>query len=214
MATIVQNAPALDQEIRELEQQLSEKRRQLQSTSKPRACDVDAIETTVADREKNAQRHRALRKGFFPYLGDYGFLIVLTAPFIYSTFFALLILDVSLTLYQWICFPVYGLDRVKRREFIVIDRHQLDYLNALEKLNCVFCGYANGLLAYSMEIASRTEAFWCPIKHAAMTRGQHPRMEDFAEYSDAASYRIKQQKNGVKAKSAACDILRCGACRK
>lgn len=214
MATIVQGAQALDREIKELEQRLNEKRRQQNASAKPRACDADEIETAIEDRERTTQRHRALRKGFLPYLGDYGFLVVLTAPFIYSTFFALLILDISLTLYQWICFPVYGLDRVKRREFIVIDRHQLDYLNVLEKLNCVFCGYATGLLAYSMEIAGRTEAFWCPIKHAAMTRGLHARTEEFADYTDAATYRIKQQKNGAKAKSAACDITKCRACRK
>jgi hypothetical protein len=50
---------------------------------------------------------------------------------------------------------------------ISFDRRKLAYLNAIEKLNC---DYANGILTYAREIASRTEQFWCPIKHAAMPR--------------------------------------------
>ncbi|MGI9404827.1 MAG: hypothetical protein ACR2O4_00525 [Hyphomicrobiaceae bacterium] len=158
-------------------------------------------------------RQNALRKGFFPYLADYSLLVVLTAPVIYSTFIALAVLDIFLTAYQWICFPVYGLERIRRRDFIVIDRHQLAYLNAIEKLNCVFCGYATGLLSYSMEIASRTEHFWCPIKHARRARMQHARTEGFADFSDAAGYRRRQAESGKKAKQAACDIYRCRACK-
>ena len=40
---------------------------------------------------------------------------------------------------------------------MVIDRYALSYLNVIEKLNCVYCEYVNGLIAYVQEIAARTE---------------------------------------------------------
>jgi hypothetical protein len=38
---------------------------------------------------------------------------------------------------------------------------------AIEKINCAYCSYANGAIASVREMASRTEIYWCPIKHAA-----------------------------------------------
>ena len=46
-----------------------------------------------------------------------------------------------------------------RGQYIVIDRHRLKYLNAIEKLNCVYCGYGNGVIAYARDIAGRTEQY-------------------------------------------------------
>ena len=62
------------------------------------------------------------------------------------------------------------------------------YLNALEKLNCAYCSYANGLIAYVREIAARTEQYWCPIKHARRVVGAHPRYVLFDDYGDAENY--------------------------
>lgn len=130
------------------------------------------------------ERHRAARMRLRDFLSATRPLVVLTAPVIYGLIVPLVLLDLAVTLYQRICFPVYGIPRVPRRDFIVIDRHHLAYLNALQKLNCVYCGYANGLIAYVREIASRTEAYWCPIKHAARVRGAHERYDDFMDYGD------------------------------
>ncbi|MEK7122306.1 MAG: hypothetical protein AAB855_00455, partial [Patescibacteria group bacterium] len=44
-------------------------------------------------------------------------------------------------------------------------RHHLSYLSAWEKLNCTYCGYANGFIMYAMRIAGETERYWCGIKH-------------------------------------------------
>ena len=93
-------------------------------------------------------------------------LSLLTAPVIYSLIVPLAILDLWTTVYQWVCFYVYGIDRVPRRAHFVIDRHKLSYLNAIEKANCTFCSYATGLIAYVREVAARTEQYWGPIKHA------------------------------------------------
>ena len=131
------------------------------------------------------QRHRRLKTGIFRYLIQSGFLSVLFAPLVYVLIIPLVILDVFVSVYQFICFPVYGIQKVKRSDFIAVDRHQLGYLNAIEKLNCVYCGYANGLLAYAREIAGNSEEHWCPIKHARRTRGQHQHYWKFTEYGDA-----------------------------
>ena len=99
-----------------------------------------------------------------------------------------LILDAFVAVYQAICFPVYGIPRVKRGDFIVMDRGQLKYLNWIERWNCVYCEYFNGLIGYVREIASRTEQYWCPIKHARKFSGRHGRCHRFADYGDAEDY--------------------------
>lgn len=114
---------------------------------------------------------------------------VLTAPLIYSLFFPLLLLDLSMSLYQRICFAIYGIPRVNRRDYVVLDRHHLSYLNTIEKFNCIYCGYGNGVLGYAREIAARTEQHWCPIKHARRTPAAHERQQKFAGYGDADGYR-------------------------
>jgi hypothetical protein len=98
------------------------------------------------------------------------------------------LLDLWISLYQLICFPVYRIPLVKRRGFIVFDRQHLAYLNAIEKANCLYCGYANGVLAYVREIAARTEQFWCPIRHAKRLRAPHAHYRLFVDYGDAEGY--------------------------
>ncbi len=132
--------------------------------------------------------HRAARENLTDFLRRTRPLVVLTAPVIYSLVIPLAALDLCVTLFQAICFPVYGIARVRRRDHIAIDRHHLAYLNGLQKLNCVYCGYGNGVLSYAREIASRTEAFWCPIKHARRVADPHDRMAGFADYGDAEGF--------------------------
>jgi hypothetical protein len=114
---------------------------------------------------------------------------LLTTPFIYSLAVPFVLLDIWVTAYQWACFPVYGIPRVPRRPYFVVDRHRLPYLTAYEKANCLYCGYANGLIGYVREVTARTEQFWCPIKHQRRRRDAHRRYRGFAAYGDAAAYR-------------------------
>ena len=118
---------------------------------------------------------------------------LLTAPLIYSLILPFVLLDLMVSLYQWACFPVYRIPKVRRCDYIAIDRHHLAYLNALEKLNCVYCGYGNGVIAYVREVAARTEQYWCPIKHARRTLDPHRHSEDFVDYGDATVYRERLQ---------------------
>ena len=98
-------------------------------------------------------------------------------------------MDATISLYQAVCFPIYGIPKVKRQDYIVFDRQYLRYLNLIEKINCAYCSYVNGLFAYLQEIAARTEQFWCPIKHANNIKALHSRYQNFASYGDAETYR-------------------------
>jgi hypothetical protein len=144
---------------------------------------------TARFREDLRQAHRALKPSVWTFLKAARPLPILTAPLIYSVSLPLVLLDAWMTLYQWVCFPVYGISRVRRRDYLVIDHQHLGYLNAIEKMHCMYCGYANGLLAYVREIAARTEQYWCPIKHAAPIPAPHSRYHLFADYGDAEGYR-------------------------
>lgn len=134
------------------------------------------------------QRQKALRQTLTSYVAEARPLVVITAPVIYSVVLPFLLLDIFVTIYQAICFPVYGIEKVRRADYITLDRQHLSYLNGLEKLNCVYCGYGNGLLAYAREIAGRTEKHWCPIKHAKRMAGLHSHYPEFIEYGDAEGY--------------------------
>ena len=46
------------------------------------------------------------------------------------------------------CFPIYGIPRMRRSDDLVFDREDLHYLNAIEKFNCFYCSYGNGGAAY------------------------------------------------------------------
>jgi hypothetical protein len=148
---------------------------------------------TIQDRKVrfNAEvkkRQKLLVKRWFNYVYDSGFMIVLTIPLIWSALIPMLILDVAIGLYQLICFPVYGIPFVKRREYIVFDRHSLPYLNIIEKVNCTYCAYFNGIMGYVREVAARTEQYWCPIRHARPVKPTHSRYRQFFPFGDAEAY--------------------------
>ena len=134
-------------------------------------------------------KHRLLKERLWSYVFGARPAMILTAPVIYSLIIPLVLLDLFAALYQSACFPVYGIPRVRRRDYLAFDRGHLAYLNALEKLNCEYCAYANGLIAYIREIASRTEEYWCPIKHARRVLGVHARYGSFVDYGDGDAYR-------------------------
>ena len=141
-----------------------------------------------------ARRHRKLATHLRSYLVHSSLLTVLTAPVIYSLIVPLVLLDLFVTLYQHICFRVYRIPRVTRADYVVVDRHHLQYLNLIERLNCVYCGYGNGVLAYAVEVAARTEQYWCPIKHARRLPAPHSRYHRFLPYGDAEHYTNELQR--------------------
>jgi hypothetical protein len=139
--------------------------------------------------EEALSRHKQLSKRFTSYIRGSRFIIGLTAPVIWACCIPIALMDLSMMLYQAICFPVYGIPKVVRSDYIRMDRRHLAYLNWAEKLNCEYCGYANGVIACATEIAARTEQYWCPIKHALRMKSMHNRYRYFFDYGDAESYR-------------------------
>lgn len=135
--------------------------------------------------------HRKTRKSVYRFVREASFWNVMTAPVIYGMAVPIAVLDLTVTLYQSICFPAYGVKKVPRSDFVVIDRGSLEYLNVIERFHCAYCGYANGVAAYFREVAARTEEYWCPIKHARKIRNPHSRYHKFADYGDAEEYREK-----------------------
>jgi hypothetical protein len=122
------------------------------------------------------------------YLFKASFLNILTVPIIWFCIFPALFLDLVVSIFQFICFKVYKIPDVKRSDYIVIDRQSLRYLNPIEKINCVYCGYFTGLISYVQEIAARTEQYWCPIKHARKLGTIHSRYHKFMDYGDHHDY--------------------------
>jgi hypothetical protein len=120
--------------------------------------------------------------------------VVLTAPLIYAGWPVFALLDAFISLYQAVCFPIYGIPRVRRHAHLVFDRAGLPYLNLVEKFNCFYCSYGNGVVSYAREVAARTEQYWCPIKHARRLAGAHGHYPEFFAHGDAEAFRLGQER--------------------
>ena len=134
-------------------------------------------------------RHRRLRTGLMRYVTQANLRSLVSAPFVYAVFFPLLLVDVATTLYQRVCFPLYGIPRVRRGDYVCFDRGHLAYLNLVEKINCTYCSYGNGVAGYVKQVAALTEQYWCPIKHSRRIPQPHSRYERFLDYGDGEGYR-------------------------
>lgn len=173
----------LIEKIRELEDELEAELQQRRDELR-----FQLIGHKVRFEQEVLERHRALKTHLLRYIAETRPLVALTAPFIYALFIPFLLVDLMASIYQLVCFPIYGIPKVRRRDHMIYDRHQLAYLNLLERFNCFYCSYANGLISYVREIAARTEQYWCPIKHARRLAGAHQRYSHFLDYGDAEGY--------------------------
>jgi len=135
--------------------------------------------------------HRKLKKNFFRWLVTNRPQNLITGPIIYGMILPLLMLDLCVSFYQFTCFPIYGVTKVRRADYIVFDRQHLDYLNFIEKFHCTYCAYGSGLMGYMAEILARTEQYFCPIKHAHKILGTHSHYNRFLDYGDAADYEAR-----------------------
>jgi len=168
----------------------------------------DKAEFTIQNRrvifdERLKALHLSQRRSAWKQIIQARFFVLLTAPVIYSVVIPFALLDLFVSIYQTICFPVYGIEKVQRREYMIFDRRYLAYLNWIEKLNCAYCAYATGVLAYTQEVTSRTEQYWCPIKHARRIYTTHARYMNFFEFGDAEAYRAhrKDLRDALKPKT-------------
>lgn len=175
---------ALIEEVRKLEKEMVGDAR----TKEAQFC-YSIHERTVEFTGAAKARHLKQRLGIPEYILHSRFLVLATAPVIWLCAIPIALADLIGTLYQAVCFPIYGIPKARRGDYLQFDRHYLGYLNFFEKVNCEYCAYVNGILGYFTEIAARTAQHWCPIKHAGCVKCEHSRYKKFIEYGDAEKYR-------------------------
>lgn len=133
------------------------------------------------------------RKGYHEKLLSHLFSI----PFIWAPLPFFIITDIFIEIYHQVCFPIYGLEKVRRQEYIqIVDRNKLKYLKLREKLGCMYCGYVNGLLLYQKEIAGRTESYWCGVMHQnkpGFKVDPNQVILDFPKFGDENKFREKYE---------------------
>lgn len=69
-----------------------------------------------------------------------GFSMYLSIPF-----WIIFHVTIATFLYQWIMRPLFGIKRLKWGDYVILDRHRIEGLVKIDKFNCLFCGYANGI---------------------------------------------------------------------
>lgn len=129
------------------------------------------------------------RVGLWRYIYHARLSSMIAAPFVYACLPVFLLLDLFASMYQAVCFPLFGIPKVRRSDHLIFDRGRLPYLNLLERLNCIYCSYTNGLASYLVEITGRTEQYWCPIQHSRTPSHPHSRYPKFLPYQHAAAFR-------------------------
>ena len=90
---------------------------------------------------------------------------------------------------------------VKRSRYIRIDRHKLEYLPWTQKIGCVYCGYANGLMHYATVIAANSEHYWCNIMHQRFKNDDFippSHHKDFLEYGNKEQYKNNSNKKDTE----------------
>ena len=136
-------------------------------------------------------KQRENMKNLLTWFREVPLLHLLTAPLIYAMVIPAIIFDVLLFVYQQIAFRIFKFEFIKRSDYMHFDHQYLGYLNLIEKLNCLYCSYFNGLMLYASAIAGRTELYFCPIKHAKKVVSQHKFYEEFLSYGDEEEYQKK-----------------------
>ncbi len=136
-------------------------------------------------------KQRENMKNLLAYFRDIPLLHLLSSPVIYAMVIPAVFFDIILFLYQNIIFRIYKFKLIQRSDYMIFDHQYLGYLNPIEKLNCLYCSYFNGLMQYASAIASRTELYFCPIKHAKKILYEHEHYKNYFQYGDEEKYQEK-----------------------
>ncbi len=126
----------------------------------------------------------------------------LSIPFIYAIIVPAVLLDMVVTLYNRVALPLYGIPVVDRSAYVAFERRNLRYLGLVQRANCWYCSYLNGLFAYFVEVGARTERYWCPIKASRRPLSPHRFYGEFAAYGDPEEW--KEKNHGTESMCDAC----------
>ncbi len=183
----------MNDKIREIIDEIEEMKLKL-------AAEIDKQESHISYEIKNGYvtfekevlaKQKENMKNLLSWLGEVPLLHFLIAPLIYAMVIPAIFVDVTLFIYQQVVFRVFKFKLVKRSDYMHFDHQYLGYLNSIEKLNCLYCSYFNGLMLYASAIAGRTELYFCPIKHAKKVVAQHMYYDEFLTYGDEEDYQEK-----------------------
>ena len=130
------------------------------------------------------EKQKGNMKSLWRWFAETPFLHLLSSPIVYMMIFPAILLDIMLFIYTIVVSKVFKFDFHSRSNYVVFDRQYLGYLNIMEKINCMYCSYFNGVMAYASSIASRTELYFCPIKHAKKVAYKHEFYDMFLSYGE------------------------------
>jgi len=68
--------------------------------------------------ENVLKRHREMKMRLRDYVRGARPMVVITAPVIYALIVPMLLLDLCVTIYHAVCFPVYGITKIQRGDYI------------------------------------------------------------------------------------------------
>lgn len=105
--------------------------------------------------------------------------LFIAASSIFSMVIPVLIVDISLFFYQTVYFGLMGIPKIKRSEFVGIDRWDFTKLNIVQRISCAYCDYANGVIDYAKTVARQTELYNCAIKYSHAKKNTEERTEYF-----------------------------------
>ena len=114
-------------------------------------------------------------------------------PLVSSLIIPLIILDIWMEVYHRLCFSLCRIPYIRRKNYIkLFDRAKLPYLNWLQKIYCIYCGYGNGVISYWARIVADTERYWCGIQHKEEPHFIIPKHQtNFSKYGDKEGFKKK-----------------------
>lgn len=176
--------------INQILNEISKKREELflEYTNFKEKYGFKIIKWKVVFNSEVKKKHKKLKKTVLESIFSARIRDILSAPFIYVMIVPSLFLDLFLFIYQNTFFRFAEIPFVKRKDYFEYDRRKLNYLNILQKINCLYCSYVNWLFSYALEISWRTEKYRCPIKHAKKMKWWHEWEQYFADYWDPKWY--------------------------
>jgi len=190
--------------IKVLMEELEEKKRQLRDeiAKEEKRITFEIRNGSVIFEQDILAKQKVHMKALRAWFRETPLIQLLCAPVIYGMVIPAVILDVSLFLYKTVVGKVFKIKFAGRDEYIVFDRQYLGYLNSIEKFNCMYCSYFNGLMHYATAIAGRTELYFCPIRHAKKIAYEHPFHDKFFNYADGEAYqeRLKELREEMRGK--------------
>ncbi len=96
----------------------------------------------------------------------------------------LVLLDLYTMFYHWSYFGYFDFPKVKRADFVRFDRLNLSKLTVFQKINCLYCEYANGVIAYIKTVINCTEIYSCAIKYQYPRPGTEHHTNHFYDFQE------------------------------